>query len=195
MIENLQLDGIFVQQSFDTEEQENLRNQDTNWLKNSYKDDVWELKPHIVTDEKSKYTVTWNLYNLENYNGIFHRWDYWKNAGKELAYWIMEASESKCNTTSTLALSCRNIREFYEWLCFERHCFDLSQVKQEDIISFCEHISLRRLTQNSVLSKLIVISHSYSLRKYLKESLNFNPFKTKKIYLASEFKVLVMKMY
>lgn len=186
MIENLKPYNISVQQNIYTEKHENFINHDIAWLKNSYEDDVWELKPHIITDEKSKYTISWNVYNLENYNGVFHRWDYWKNAAKKLGYWIMEASESKCNTTSSLAISCRNIREFYEWLCFDRNCFDLSKVKQEDIISFCEHISLRGLTQNAVLSKLTVISYIYSLRKYLKESLSFNPFKTKKIYLLAK---------
>lgn len=186
MIENLKSYAISAQQDNDREKHDNLINHEIDWLKNKYEDDVWKLKPHIITDDKSKYTISWNVYNLENYKGIFHRWDYWKNAAKELAYWIMEASESKCNTTSTLATSCRSIREFYEWLCFERNCFDLSEVKQDDIISFCEHISLRGLTQNSVLMKLTVISHIYSLRKYLKESLSFNPFKTKKIYLLAK---------
>ncbi|MEQ1136335.1 site-specific integrase [Acinetobacter seifertii] len=174
------------QQNIDTEKPENFINHDIEWLKNSYEDDIWELEPHIITDDKSKYTITWDLYDLENYNGVFHRWDYWKMAAKELAYWIMEALESKCNTTSTLAVNCRNIREFYEWLCFERNCFDLSEVKQEDIASFCEHISLRGLTQTTVLLKLKVISYIYSLKKYLKESLSFNPFKTKKIYLLAK---------
>lgn len=186
MIENLKSYAISVQQDNDREKHDNLINHDIAWLKNKYEDDVWKLKPHIITDDKSRYTISWNVYNLENFRGIFHRWNYWKNAAKELAYWIMEASESKCNTTSTLAVSCRSIREFYEWLCFERNCFDLSQVKQDDIISFCEHISLRGLAQNSVLMKLTVISHIYSLRKYLKESLSFNPFKTKKIYLLAK---------
>lgn len=186
MIESLNLYDISLQQNTDTKKHENFINHDIGWLRNSYKDDVWELKPHIVTDDKSKYTISWNIYNLENYSSVFHRWDYWKNAAKELAYWIMEAPESKCNVTSTLAISCRNIREFYEWLCFERGCFDLSDVKNEDITSFCEHISLRGLTKNSVLTKLIVISYIYSLRKYLKESLSFNPFKIKKIFLLAK---------
>lgn len=186
MIENLNPYAISAQQDHDREKHDNLKNHEIAWLKNEYEDDVWKLKPHIITDDKSKYTISWNVYNLENYNGIFHRWDYWKNAAKELAYWIMEASEIKCNTTSTLAACCRCIREFYEWLCFERNCFDLSEVKQDDIISFCEHISLRGLTQSSVQMKLTMISHIYSLRKYLKESLSFNPFKTKKIYFLAK---------
>lgn len=183
MIESLTPYDIPVQQNSDTEKHENSIHHDIDWLRNSYQDDVWELKPHIITDEKSKYTISWNIYNLENYNGVFHRWEYWKNAAKELAYWIMEAPESKCNVTSSLALICRNIREFYEWLCFERGCYDLQHVKHDDITSFCEHISLRGLTENTILAKLTVISYIYSLRKRLNESLNFDPFKTKKINL------------
>ncbi|KAF1011695.1 MAG: hypothetical protein GAK29_04930 [Acinetobacter bereziniae] len=186
MIESLKLYDIPEQQNNDSEKNENLINDNIDWLRNNYKDDVWELIPHIITDEKSKYTISWNIYNIENYNGVFNRWDYWKNAAKELGYWIMEAPESKCNVTSTLAVSCRNIREFYEWLCFERGCFDLADVKHEDITSFCEHISLRELRENTVVMKLTVISYIYSLRKYLKESLNFNPFRTKKIYLLAK---------
>ena len=186
MIENSELYDFSQQQDIGTDKNDSFIHLNIEWLKNSYTDDVWELMPHIITDDKSKYTITWNLYDLENYSGVFHRWDYWKNSAKELGYWIMEAPESKCNTTSSLAVSCRNIREFYEWLCFERNCFDLAAVKNEDIISFLEHISLRGLKQNTVLSKLTIISYAYSLRRYLKESLSFNPFKIKKIYLLAK---------
>lgn len=188
MIENLEQSNISLLRNTNLTEFGNTINHDISWLKNSYEDDIWYLVPHIVTDESSRYTVSWNIYNFENYKGIFHRWNYWKNAAKELAYWIMEAPETKCQTTSTLAMSCRNIREFYEWLCFERKCFDLSQVKQEDIMSFCEHIASRRLTKNSVQLKFIVISQIYTLGNYLKESLTFNPFKINKAnYLANAY--------
>ncbi|HAV5428806.1 TPA: site-specific integrase [Acinetobacter baumannii] len=69
----------------------------------------------------------------------------------------------------------------YEWLCFERKCFSLSEVKQEDITSFIEHVAAKKLTESTVLNKLIVISYVYSHRKYLSESFKFNPFKSKKI--------------
>ncbi|WP_218948554.1 site-specific integrase [Acinetobacter sp. YH12126] len=186
MIENSELYDYLFQQDIGTVKNNNFAPINITWLKNCYTDDVWELRPHIITDDKAKYTITWDLYGLENYSGVFHRWNYWKNAAKELGYWIMEAPESKCNTTSTLAGICRNIRQFYEWLCFERHCFDLAAVKNEDIVSFCEHISLMRLKESTVLSKLIVISYAYSLRRYLKESLSFDPFKTKKTYLLAK---------
>ncbi len=67
------------QQNIDTEKPENFINHDIEWLKNSYEDDIWELEPHIITDDKSKYTITWDLYDLENYNvsftdGIIGRW-------------------------------------------------------------------------------------------------------------------------
>ncbi|EZQ00999.1 hypothetical protein CL42_16045, partial [Acinetobacter sp. Ver3] len=184
--ENSEIYNYSFHQDIDTDKNDKFLPLNISWLKNCYTDDVWELKPHIVTDEKSKYTITWNLYDLENYSSVFHRWNYWKNAAKELAYWIMEAPESKCNTTSTLVISCRNIRSFYEWLCFERHCFDLAAVKNEDIVSFLEHISLKGLKESTVLSKLTVIWYAYSLRRHLKESLSFNPFKTKKIYLLAK---------
>lgn len=189
MIENSEQYISFLR-DIGPEQSRHIRNNDISWLINSYEDDTWNLIPHIITDDKSKYTVSWTIYSLEKYNGFFHRWDYWKNAAKELAYWIMEAPETKCQTTGSLALSCRNIRELYEWLCFERKCFDLSQVKQEDITSFYEHISTRCLTQNTVLSKFIVISQIYNLKKYLKESLTFNPFKINKAhYLATAYSV------
>lgn len=186
MIENLKQYDIPIHRKKIKEHYESPIEHKIWWLKNSFDDDIWELDPHIETEERARYTVNWNIYDLENYNGIFHRWDYWKNAAKELAYWVMEAPESKCHTTSSLAQSCRNIREFYEWLCFERKCFELSAVKQEDIVSFCENISTRKLTQNTVLSKFIVISHAYTLRKYLVKSLSFNPFKLKKANILAK---------
>ena len=154
---------------------------DTPWLLNNYEDDVWKLKPHIHSDDNSKYTVNWNIFDTNQYIGIFNRWDYWKSAAKELAYWIMNAPTNKCKTTSSLANFCRSIREIYEWLCFERKCFSLSEVKQEDITSFIEHVAAKKLTESTVLNKLIVISYVYSHRKYLSESFTFNPFKSKKI--------------
>lgn len=93
----------------------------------------------------------------------------------------MNAPTNKCKTTSSLANFCRSIREIYEWLCFERKCFSLSEVKQEDITSFIEHVAAKKLTESTVLNKLIVISYVYSHRKYLSESFTFNPFKSKKI--------------
>ena len=151
------------------------------YLLNNYEDDVWKLKPHIHSDDNSKYTVNWNIFDTNQYIGIFNRWDYWKSAAKELAYWIMNAPTNKCKTTSSLANFCRSIREIYEWLCFERKCFSLSEVKQEDITSFIEHVAAKKLTESTVLNKLIVISYVYSHRKYLSESFTFNPFKSKKI--------------
>jgi len=151
------------------------------WLVNNYEDDVWKLVPHIQTDEKSKYTVTWDLYDMSNYVGVFDRWDYWKNCAKELAYWMIEAPDNRCNTTSTLVVFCRSIREFYEWLCFERKCFSLKEVTKNDIQSFIDSISTRNLTFGTVVYKLTVISSIYSLRKFLSESFSFNPFKINKI--------------
>ncbi|WP_240488347.1 site-specific integrase, partial [Acinetobacter nosocomialis] len=151
------------------------------WLLNNYEDDVWKLKPHIHSDDNSRYTVNWNIFDINEYIGVFNRWDYWKSAAKELAYWIMNAPTNKCKTTSSLANFCRSIREIYEWLCFERKCFSLSEVKQEDITSFIEHVAAKKLTESTVLNKLIVISYVYSHRKYLSESFKFNPFKSKKI--------------
>ena len=157
-----------------------LFQKNTLWLLNNYEDDVWKLKPHIHSDDTSKYTVNWNIFDTNEYIGVFNRWDYWKSAAKELAYWIMNAPTNKCKTTSSLAIFCRSIREIYEWLCFERKCFSLSEVKQEDITSFIEHVGAKKLTENTVLNKLIVISYVYSHRKYLSESFTFNPFKSKK---------------
>ena len=160
---------------------EKLVQRNTPWLLNNYEDDVWKLKPHIHSDDNSRYTVNWNIFDINEYIGVFNRWDYWKSAAKELAYWIMNAPTNKCKTTSSLANFCRSIREIYEWLCFERKCFSLSEVKQEDITSFIEHVAAKKLTESTVLNKLIVISYVYSHRKYLSESFTFNPFKSKKI--------------
>lgn len=160
---------------------EDLGQKNIPWLLNKYEDDVWKLKPHIHSDDNSKYTVNWNLYDTDEYIGVFDRWDYWKSAAKELAYWIMEAPTNKCSTTSSLANIARSIREIYEWLCFERKCFSLSEVKKEDIESFIEYVAERKLTESTVLNKLIIISYVYSHRKYLSESFTFNPFKTKKL--------------
>lgn len=160
---------------------EELIQKNTPWLLNNYEDDVWKLKPHIHSDDTSKYTVNWNIFDINKYIGVFNRWDYWKSAAKELAYWIMNAPTNKCKTTSSLATFCRSIREIYEWLCFKRKCFSLSEVKPEDITSFIEYVGAKNLTENTVLNKLIVISYVYSHRKYLSESFTFNPFKSKKI--------------
>lgn len=178
MIENLEKLNIPLDENIDDEHCNYTNSHNISWLKNNYNDDIWELTPHIHTDDKSKYTVTWNIYDIEKNYGVFDRWEYWKKAAKELAYWMMESPETRCQTTSTLALSCRNIREFYEWLCFERRCFSLVDVKQEDINSFCEHISERCLAQSTVMFKFTVISYAYKLKNYLIESLPFNPFKT-----------------
>ncbi|WP_227569080.1 hypothetical protein [Acinetobacter baumannii] len=136
---------------------EEVIQKNTPWLLNNYEDDVWKLKPHIYSDDISKYTVNWNIFDTNEYIRIFNRWDYWKSAAKELAYWIMNAPTNKCKTTSSLATFCRSIREIYEWLCFERNCFSLSEVRQEDITSFIEHIGAKKLTKNSVLNKISVI--------------------------------------
>ena len=175
-------DNIFyIKNNNIVEVDEKLVQRNTPWLLNNYEDDVWKLKPHIHSDDNSKYTVNWNIFDTNQYIGIFNRWDYWKSAAKELAYWIMNAPTNKCKTTSSLANFCRSIREIYEWLCFERKCFSLSEVKQEDITSFIEHVAAKKLTESTVLNKLIVISYVYSHRKYLSESFTFNPFKSKKI--------------
>ena len=175
-------DNIFyIQNNNIVEVDEKLVQRNTPWLLNNYEDDVWKLKPHIHSDDNSRYTVNWNIFDINEYIGVFNRWDYWKSAAKELAYWIMNAPTNKCKTTSSLANFCRSIREIYEWLCFERKCFSLSEVKQEDITSFIEHVAAKKLTESTVLNKLIVISYVYSHRKYLSESFKFNPFKSKKI--------------
>ena len=151
----------------------------TPWLLNKYEDDVWKLKPHIHSDDNSPAILGFvtagyppcylqrllavqplafePTYAHNQYIGIFNRWDYWKSAAKELAYWIMNAPTNKCKTTSSLANFSRSIRELYEWLCFERKCFSLSEVKQEDITSFIEYIASKNLTESTVLNKLIVI--------------------------------------
>ncbi|HHX4922149.1 site-specific integrase [Acinetobacter pittii] len=175
-------DNIFyIKNNNIVEVDEKLVQRNTPWLLNNYEDDVWKLKPHIHSDDNSRYTVNWNIFDINEYIGVFNRWDYWKSAAKELAYWIMNAPTNKCKTTSSLANFCRSIREIYEWLCFERKCFSLSEVKQEDITSFIEHVAAKKLTESTVLNKLIVISYVYSHRKYLSESFTFNPFKSKKI--------------
>lgn len=175
-------DNIFyIKNNNIVEVDEKLVQRNIPWLLNNYEDDVWKLKPHIHSDDKSRYTVNWNIFDINEYIGVFNRWDYWKSAAKELAYWIMNAPTNKCKTTSSLANFCRSIREIYEWLCFERKCFSLSEVKQEDITSFIEHVAAKKLTESTVLNKLIVISYVYSHRKYLSESFTFNPFKSKKI--------------
>ena len=175
-------DNIFyIKNNNIVEVDEKLVQRNTPWLLNNYEDDVWKLKPHIHSDDNSRYTVNWNIFDINEYIGVFNRWDYWKSAAKELAYWIMNAPTNKCKTTSSLANFCRSIREIYEWLCFERKCFSLSEVKQEDITSFIEHVAAKKLTESTVLNKLIVISYVYSHRKYLSESFKFNPFKSKKI--------------
>ena len=175
-------DNIFyIKNNNIVEVDEKLVQKNTPWLLNNYEDDVWKLKPHIHSDDNSRYTVNWNIFDINEYIGVFNRWDYWKSAAKELAYWIMNAPTNKCKTTSSLANFCRSIREIYEWLCFERKCFSLSEVKQEDITSFIEHVAAKKLTESTVLNKLIVISYVYSHRKYLSESFTFNPFKSKKI--------------
>lgn len=175
-------DNIFyIKNNNIVEVDEKLVQRNTPWLLNNYEDDVWKLKPHIHSDDNSRYTVNWNIFDINEYIGVFNRWDYWKSAAKELAYWIMNAPTNKCKTTSSLAGFCRSIREIYEWLCFERKCFSLSEVKQEDITSFIEHVAAKKLTESTVLNKLIVISYVYSHRKYLSESFTFNPFKSKKI--------------
>lgn len=175
-------DNIFyIKNNNIVEVDEKLVQRNTSWLLNNYEDDVWKLKPHIHSDDNSRYTVNWNIFDINEYIGVFNRWDYWKSAAKELAYWIMNAPTNKCKTTSSLANFCRSIREIYEWLCFERKCFSLSEVKQEDITSFIEHVAAKKLTESTVLNKLIVISYVYSHRKYLSESFTFNPFKSKKI--------------
>ena len=175
-------DNIFyIKNNNIVEVDEKLVQRNTPWLLNNYEDDVWKLKPHIHSDDNSRYTVNWNIFDNNEYIGVFNRWDYWKSAAKELAYWIMNAPTNKCKTTSSLANFCRSIREIYEWLCFERKCFSLSEVKQEDITSFIEHVAAKKLTESTVLNKLIVISYVYSHRKYLSESFTFNPFKSKKI--------------
>ncbi|HCQ61345.1 site-specific integrase [Acinetobacter pittii] len=175
-------DNIFyIKNNNIVEVDEKLVQRNIPWLLNNYEDDVWKLKPHIHSDDNSRYTVNWNIFDINEYIGVFNRWDYWKSAAKELAYWIMNAPTNKCKTTSSLANFCRSIREIYEWLCFERKCFSLSEVKQEDITSFIEHVAAKKLTESTVLNKLIVISYVYSHRKYLSESFKFNPFKSKKI--------------
>ena len=175
-------DNIFyIKNNNIVEVDEKLVQRNTPWLLNNYEDDVWKLKPHIHSDDNSRYTVNWNIFDINEYIGVFNRWDYWKSAAKELAYWIMNAPTNKCKTTSSLANFSRSIRELYEWLCFERKCFSLSEVKQEDITSFIEHVAAKKLTESTVLNKLIVISYVYSHRKYLSESFTFNPFKSKKI--------------
>ena len=80
---------------------EDLGQKNIPWLLNKYEDDVWKLKPHIHSDDNSKYTVNWNLYDTDEYIGVFDRWDYWKSAAKELAYWIMEAPTNKCSNLSS----------------------------------------------------------------------------------------------
>ncbi|EKU40388.1 MULTISPECIES: site-specific integrase [Acinetobacter] len=175
-------DNIFyIKNNNIVEVDEKLVQRNIPWLLNNYEDDVWKLKPHIHSDDNSRYTVNWNIFDINEYIGVFNRWDYWKSAAKELAYWIMNAPTNKCKTTSSLANFCRSIREIYEWLCFERKCLSLSEVKQEDITSFIEHVAAKKLTESTVLNKLIVISYVYSHRKYLSESFKFNPFKSKKI--------------
>ena len=175
-------DNIFyIKNNNIVEVDEKLVQRNTPWLLNNYEDDVWKLKPHIHSDDNSRYTVNWNIFDINEYIGVFNRWDYWKSAAKELAYWIMNAPTNKCKTTSSLANFCRSIREIYEWLCFERKCFSLSEVKQEDITSFIEHVAAKKLTESTVLNKLIVISYVYSHRKYLSESFKFNQKKKKKI--------------
>ena len=181
MIRQPHHNNFFLKNNSIVEGSEDLNQKNVQWLVNNYEDDVWKLQPHIHTDDNSKYTVNWDIYDTSEYVGVFNRWDYWKSAAKELAYWIMEAPTNKCNTTSSLVNYCRSIRELYEWLCFERKCFSLSEVKQDDLTSFIEHISMRNLTESTVLNKLIIISYVYSHRKYLSESFSFNPFKTKKI--------------
>ena len=175
-------DNIFyIKNNNIVEVDEKLVQRNTPWLLNNYEDDVWKLKPHIHSDDNSRYTVNWNIFDINEYIGVFNRWDYWKSAAKELAYWIMNAPTNKCKTTSSLANFFLFIREIYEWLYFERKCFSLSEVKQEDITSFIEHVAAKKLTESTVLNKLIVISYVYSHRKYLSESFTFNPFKSKKI--------------
>ncbi|MDI9662793.1 site-specific integrase [Acinetobacter baumannii] len=175
-------DHIFsIKNNNAVERDEELVQRHTPWLLNNYEDDVWKLKPHIHSDDNSKYTVNWNIFDTNQYIGIFNRWDYWKSAAKELAYWIMNAPTNKCKTTTSLANFSRSIRELYEWLCFERKCFSLSEVKQEDITSFIEYIASKNLTEGTVLNKLIVISHAYTHREYLSESFTFSPFKSKKV--------------
>lgn len=86
-------DNIFyIKNNNIVEVDEKLVQRNTPWLLNNYEDDVWKLKPHIHSDDNSRYTVNWNIFDINDYIGVFNRWDYWKSAAKELTKYTKEKS-------------------------------------------------------------------------------------------------------
>ena len=144
------------------------------WLLCDYIDDVWTLKRHIKTDELSRYTINWSP---KRSLGINNRWDYWVERAKDQLYCRMETVFLDNIKTSTLAGYGRALRKFYSFLCFERKCFSLQDVCKEDLNFYKETLVQRDLSRSTIEGYLLPILDIYKLRKDLKETLTFNPFR------------------
>lgn len=144
------------------------------WLKNSFEDDVWYLREFLSGEHGGRMTVTWMPARAEV--DQVGRWNYWKNYGKRVAYWAMESDSIACNKASSLAVLAREIRSLCEWLCFHRKCLDIQSVTQSDVASYERYVESLGLAENSVMSKLYLLSYFWELSDVVGEGLSFAPY-------------------
>jgi integrase len=143
------------------------------WLRSDYSSPVWCFVPHIETDEKSRYTVRWFV---DEEDERPWGWSYWVDKAKEQVVWRMERAERVALATSSLALYTRNIRNFFRFLCVERHCTALKDVSQWDVEAYKNSLVSRRLSKTCIENYLIPVADSYLMKEISRDALGFDPF-------------------
>lgn len=142
------------------------------WLLTPYEALVWQLKPHIETDEISRYTIGWGDVTTSGRSG----WSYWVGLAKELTALKIERSDRASVKTSSLALYARNTKAFCRFLFVNRNCSMLQDVIQADVEAYKSTLVSRQLSSSTLEGYLMPVQDFYSLGKRLSDKLPFNPF-------------------
>ncbi|MGO2353988.1 MAG: hypothetical protein ACTH58_04550 [Marinomonas foliarum] len=143
------------------------------WLISGVNEPSWRFKPHIETDELSKYTINW-FYDdtLESDS----QWVYWVDRAKEQLICRMENFKKRTLTTSSLVGYARSLRAFFKFIFIERRCMFLEDISISDIDAYKQCLLDRDIKRSTTEGLLLPIADLYSMRESLQESLDFDPF-------------------
>lgn len=112
------------------------------WLLSGYSENTWRLKPHIESEEPSKYTIQWFYDDLENMSG----WSYWVDVCKDVCVAKMNR-EDRCKLkTGSLAVYARNLRSLARFLYIKRNCSLVEDISLDDINAYKQALIERELS-------------------------------------------------
>ncbi|MCX9537681.1 site-specific integrase [Vibrio cholerae] len=142
------------------------------WLLNGFSEKTWRLKPHIESEEPSKYTIQWFYDDLENMSG----WGYWVDVCKDVCVAKMNR-EDRCKLkTGSLAGYARHLRSLARFLYIKRNCSLVEDISLDDINAYKQALIERELSSSTLESAVIPLHDLYLLRGVIKQPLKFDPF-------------------